>query len=218
LPRSYWCYQPKGSTPKSSGQLPFETAGYLTFGCLNNFAKVSPAALDLWRQILSRRPDSRLLLCAPAGSCREDVRSRFEKGGVGSERIEFVAMQSWEKYLDCIERVDIALDPFPYGGGITTLDALWMGVPVVTLSGRTAVGRGGRSILSNLGLPELIADTSEHYELIALSLIEQPEQLREWRNTLRTRMETSPLRDAKGFARDVESAYRGIWRDWCAGV
>jgi predicted O-linked N-acetylglucosamine transferase (SPINDLY family) len=117
--------------------------------------------------------------------------------------------------VETLETIDIALDPFPYGGGITTCDAIWMGVPVVSLSGRTSVGRGGRSILSNLGLRDLIAETPQGYVEIALSLAGDMSRLAELRAGLRSRMESSPLRDAKGFARDVEAAFRGLWRNWC---
>ncbi len=152
LPSSYWCYQPAGHAPEVP-PLATLSRDCITFGCLNNFAKVSSAALDLWIEILRAVPRSRLLLQAPAGCCREDVLRRFAHHELSSDRVEFVGRQPWEQYLQSYQEIDLALDPFPFGGGITTCDALWMGVPVVTLSGRTAVGRGGRSILSNIGLP-----------------------------------------------------------------
>ncbi|HMD54934.1 MAG TPA: hypothetical protein VKJ65_10330, partial [Phycisphaerae bacterium] len=109
-------------------------------------------------------------------------------------------------------QIDIGLDTFPCGGGITTCDSLFMGVPVVSLSGRTAVGRGGRSILSNVGLPELIAQTPEEYKKIAVELAGDTARLAELRKTLRSRLQGSPLMDAKGFERDMEAAYRRMWR------
>jgi predicted O-linked N-acetylglucosamine transferase (SPINDLY family) len=114
------------------------------------------------------------------------------------------------------DSMDVGLDPFPYGGGITSCDALWMGVPLVSLSGRRSVGRGGRSILRNLGLPELVAETPQQYAEIAVCLARDLSGLGELRSTLRRRMEASPLRDRRGFARDVEAAYRKMWRRWCA--
>ena len=120
-----------------------------------------------------------------------------------------------EEYFRCYGRIDIALDPFPYAGGTTTCDALWMGVPVVTLAGRTAVGRGGVSILSNVGLGELIAENLEAYVRIASGLAGDPGRLMMLRSTMRQRLETSPLRDGKKFAGDVESAYRWMWEGWC---
>jgi predicted O-linked N-acetylglucosamine transferase (SPINDLY family) len=138
------------------------------------------------------------------------------RSGIDRERIELVGREPWECYIETCNRVDIALDPFPYGGGITTCDALWMGAPVVTLRGRTAVGRGGYSILSNIGLPELIAETPAQYIDIAISLANNPSKLIDLRLGLRERMEHSPLRDAKSFAQAVEQAFRQMWRNWCA--
>ncbi len=216
LPHCYWCYQPGGLTP-SPGPLPAARAGHITFGCLNNFAKVCAPALELWAKILRDVSGSRLLLHAPPGSSRRDLIARFASGDVSPERLEFVWRQPWEEYLKSLSRIDLALDPFPYGGGITTCDAIWMGVPVVSLSGRTAVGRGGRSILTNLGLPELIAESPRQYYDVAVSLSRDLARLEKLRSTLRERMEESPLRDAPAFARAVEGAYRRIWRRWCDG-
>ncbi len=216
LPRTYWCYEPGGPTPPSSPPPP-PTDGVITFGCLNNFAKVSPEARQLWARILSRLPCSRLLMHAAEGSCREAVRECFRHHGVAQDRLEFIGVQSWEGFLRHLQRIDIALDPFPYGGGITTCDSLWMGAPVVTLLGNTAVGRGGSSILHNIGLPELVAPSPEQYEETAISLAQDRPRLEELRSSLRRRMTESPLRDAKGFARDMEAAYRTMWREWCAG-
>ncbi len=214
LPHSYWCYQPVGPTPEVTAP-PFLTAAGVTFSCLNNFAKVSPAALDLWAAILRAVPRSRLLLQAPAGSCRDDILRRFARHELSFERVEFVGRQPWEQYIQCYQSIDIALDPFPYGGGISTCDALWMGVPVVTLSGHTAVGRAGRSILSNIGLPELIAETPKQYVEIAVALASDLPRLSGLRSTLRERIERSPIRDAARHARDVEAAFREMWRTWC---
>jgi protein O-GlcNAc transferase len=186
----------------------------VTFGCLNSFAKASPAALDLWAQVLASVPDSRLILHCPSGSHRENVKQRFAKAGVGGDRIEFVSRQPVHQYFQTYNRIDIALDPFPYGGGITTCDALWMGVPVVTLSGRTAVGRGGRSVLSNVGLPEFIAYSPERYRQVALAHAGDLTRLAESREGLRERLLRSPLMDAANFARGVENAYRTMWQTW----
>jgi protein O-GlcNAc transferase len=216
LPHTYWCYQPGGPTPQIA-PLPALKTKHITFGCLNNFTKVSSAALDLWMQLLQKIPASRLILHALSGSHREATKKRFAAAGVDPQRIEFVGTLPWEKYIDLYNsRIDIALDPTPYGGGITSLDALWMGVPLVTLRGETGVGRGGCSILSNLELPELIASSHDEYVRIAADLAGDLPRLSDLRATLRQRMIDSPLMDAKNFARDFENIYRRLWREWCA--
>ena len=162
LPETYWCYSPAGPTPEPSPP-PAAAVGYVAFGCLNNFAKVSPPALDLWAEILQRVPRSRLIVHAPPGRHLDAVRERFAGKGISPDRLEFVDKQPWPQYMQTYSRIDIALDPFPWGGGITTCEALWMGMPVVSLVGRTAVGRGGASILANIGMPELLARTPDQY-------------------------------------------------------
>jgi protein O-GlcNAc transferase len=213
LPETYWCYNPLGPTPEPSPP-PVESAGHITFGCLNNFAKVSPA-LQLWAEILQNVPRSRLIVHCPADAQLDTVREPFAARGISSDRLEFPDRQPWPEYVRTYSRIDLALDPFPWGGGITTCDALWMGVPVVTLTGQTAVGRGGSSILANVGLPELIAKTPQQYVEIATSLAKDLPRLAELRRTLRARMQASPLMDAPRFARNVETAYRQMWRNWC---
>jgi predicted O-linked N-acetylglucosamine transferase (SPINDLY family) len=214
LRRTYWCYEPLGSVPPVA-PAPALGKGYLTFGCLNNFAKVSTDAVESWAEILLAVPTARLLLQAPSGSSRAAILQRFAGAGIQAERVKFVGRQPWEQYVESLQGIDIVLDPFPYGGGVTTSDALWMGVPVVTLSGRTAIGRGGRSILSNLGLTELVAETPRQYVELAVSLAEDLPRLFELRAGLRGRMERSPLCDAAGYAADLETAYREMWRRWC---
>jgi protein O-GlcNAc transferase len=214
LPETYWCYGAAGPTPEPSPP-PSAAAGYITFGCLNNFAKSAWAALDLWAQVLQAVPKSRMIIHSYPGSHLDEVRERFSRGGVAPDRLEFVAKLPWPQYVAIYGRIDIALDPLPWGGGITTCDALWMGVPVVSLIGQTAVGRGGKSILSNIGLGELAARRPRQYVQTALALAESPTRLAELRGSLRHRMLTSPLMNARKFARNVETAYREMWRQWC---
>jgi protein O-GlcNAc transferase len=214
LPETYWCYSPCGPTPEPSPS-PAATAGCITFGCLNNFAKISPA-LDLWAEILRMVPRSRLIVHSPPGSHLSAVRERFAGKGISPDRLEFLGRQPWPDYVRAYGRIDIALDPFPWSGGITTCDALWMGVPVVSLAGQTAVGRGGMSILTNIGLPELIAQTPQQCVHIAAALAGDLPRLVEQRSILRQRMRASPLMDAPRFAHNVEAAYRQMWRNWCA--
>jgi predicted O-linked N-acetylglucosamine transferase (SPINDLY family) len=161
-------------------------------------------------------PNSRILLHAHDGTHRREVIDYFEQAGVSSARIEFVRNQPWESYIATYQRIDIALDPFPYAGGVTSLDGLWMGVPLVSLSGRTAVGRGGRSILYNLGLGDLVAFEEEQYLRLAVALAGDIPRLCQLRDSMRQRMEQSPLMDASRFALNIEAAYRQMWRTWCA--
>jgi protein O-GlcNAc transferase len=214
LPETYWCYSVPGPTPEPSP--PPATTGYVTFGCLNNFAKVSLPALDSWADILQAVAQSRLIVHTRRGTHLDAVRDRFAGKGISPDRLEFLSRQPWPQYAQTYGRIDIALDPFPWAGGITTCDALWMGVPVVSLAGHTAVGRGGAGILSNVGLPELIAQTPQQYVQIATELASDLPRLTGLRRTLRARMQTSPLMDAPRFARNVEAAYRQMWRNWCS--
>jgi predicted O-linked N-acetylglucosamine transferase (SPINDLY family) len=214
LPETYWCYRPIGDTPPIV-PTPAAAAGRITFGSLNNFSKVSQAAIAVWCRVLQAVPASRLLLYSQAGSHRDRVRECFARQDVSPDRVEFVDFQPLDAYFRTYQRIDIALDPFPYGGGTTTCDALWMGVPVVSLAGQTAVGRGGLSILSNLGLQELVARDADGYVRIAAQLAGDLPRLAELRATLRERMQRSPLMDAPRFARNVEAAYREMWGRWC---
>jgi protein O-GlcNAc transferase len=138
--------------------------------------------------------------------------------GVSPDRVEFIPFLPTAKYMELHNRIDIALDPFPYAGGTTTCDALWMGVPIVTLAGQTAVGRGGVSILHNTGLAELIANSTEEYLHIATMLAQDIDRLTSVRVTLREQMRTSPLMNRNRFAEEVESAYRAMWRNWCSSA
>jgi predicted O-linked N-acetylglucosamine transferase (SPINDLY family) len=130
--------------------------------------------------------------------------------------VEFAESRPRAAYLELYHRLDIALDPFPYNGHTTSLDALWMGVPVVSLAGATRVSRGGLSILHNAGLPELAAASADEYLRTATNLAGDWPRLAELRSSLRSRMESSVLMDAPKFARGIERAYRAMWRHWCA--
>jgi protein O-GlcNAc transferase len=217
LPETYWCYPLDEHGPEVNLP-PALNNGEVTFGCLNNFCKVSPEALDVWIQLLRATPKSKLILHAHEGSHRRRMRDVLEHQGIDPERLKFVGWAPLHKYFELYQQIDIGLDPFPYNGGTTTCNALWMGVPVVTLNGRTAVGRGGVSIMANIGLPELIAQTPQKYVEIAAGLAGDLPRLAELRRTLRSRMQSSPLMDAPRFARNIEAAYRQMWRNWCETV
>jgi predicted O-linked N-acetylglucosamine transferase (SPINDLY family) len=215
LPHSFWCYEPLDARDVPVDPLPALSNGFVTFGCLNNFCKVNDSMLRVWAGALRTVPDSRLLLMAPEGSRRQHILDLLRQEGIASERIGFVAEQPRRGYLELYHRIDLGLDTLPYNGHTTSLDSLWMGVPVVTLVGRTVVGRAGLCQWMNLGLPEMIARTPEEFIHIAAGLAGDMPRLAQLRSTLRERMEQSPLMDAPGFARDIESAYRDMWREWC---
>jgi predicted O-linked N-acetylglucosamine transferase (SPINDLY family) len=208
LPKTYWCYQPLPNCPPVEIP-PADRA--ITFGCLNNFSKVSDAAICAWAKIVRAVPDSRLLLHAPEGDHRDQLVKQFSKHEIHPDRIHFTAKVPTADYFRLYHQIDIALDTFPYAGGTTTCDALWMAVPVVTLVGNTAVGRGGLSILSNLGLTDLAAHSEADYIAIAMELAKDRSRMNQLRQTLRAKMERSPLMDGTDFARAMEAIYLAMW-------
>jgi predicted O-linked N-acetylglucosamine transferase (SPINDLY family) len=216
LPHCFWVFQrPEESVAIT--ELPALKNGFVTFGSLNQLGKISRPALDLWGQILQAVPGSRLVLQAPPGSHCDAIRAILRARGVAADRVEFVPRAARLDYHRMIGTLDVGLDPFPYNGHNSTLDALWMGVPVVTLAGRTAVGRGGLSILSNLGLTDLIAATPEQYVECAVGWASRTDRLAALRAELRQRLLSSPLADTGRFAADVEEAFRRMWQTWCCG-
>jgi protein O-GlcNAc transferase len=188
----------------------------VTFGSLNNFAKVNEGVLALWAWLLETVKGSRLVLLCPAGRTRERVRAFFGAQGIAQERLELVGFLPRWDYLSLYHRIDLALDPFPCNGMTTTCDALWMGVPVLTLPGQMPISRAGLSLLSTIGLGELAASSEDGYLRLALELAENLPRLADLRATLRSRMLASPLMDAPRFAQNVEAAYRSMWQRWCA--
>jgi len=213
---SFWCYDPCGMDVEVN-PLPARESGTVTLGCLNNFCKVNQRVLRLWARVLGKVKNSRLVISCPAGSHRERTLEALEREGVEARRVEFVALQPLREYLELYHRLDIALDTFPYNGGVTTCDALWMGVPVVSLAGETPVSRAGLSLLSNLGMPELVAHSEFEYANIAERLAGDLPGLARLRSTLRDRMKSSVLMDAPRFTRQVEQAYRQMWQAWRSG-
>lgn len=220
LPRGFLCYQPLPDSPPVS-ELPSRATGRITFGCFNNSAKISAPVLDAWSEILKAVPGSRLLLKSRQlrdPPLRRYYECEFQNRGVDPQRVEMVGrIESKHGHMDLYGRVDIGLDPFPYNGTTTSCEALWMGVPVVVLAGDRHAGRVGVSLLTSVNLTELIAQTVPEYQRIAVELARNPERLAAYRSGMRDRMRQSPLLDAAGFTRAMESAYRDMWRRWCQG-
>jgi len=187
----------------------------VTFGSLNHFAKINDAVLGVWGRVMRQAAGSRLILLCPKGSSRRRVVERLGKEGVTADRVEFVGRRSRKEYLEVYHRMDVMLDSFPYNGHTTSLDALWMGVPIVTLAGRQLVSRAGLSQLSNLELQDLVAFSADEYVRIATELAGDLPRLGRLRASLRTRMEKSVLMDGARFARGIELSFRAMWRGWC---
>jgi len=212
LPDCAWLYKPSDPSP-AVGPLPALAAGHMTFGCLNKLVKITDEAIGLWGRIMELVPGSRLVLLSPADNSR--LLERFAERGIAADRIELAGRRSRHDYLALFNRIDIALDPFPYNGDTTTCDGFWMGVPLVTLAGEAFVARRGVSHLMNVGLGELAAQTPEQYVQIAVSLAGDLERLSRLRATLRQRLLASPLCDAPRYAAHLEAAYREMWQAWC---
>ena len=209
LPSTFWCYDAGAETPAVNA-LPALAAGYVTFGCLNNFCKVSDLSLRLWGRVMAATANSRLILLAAPGEHRSRVIDTLRGFGIAAQRIEFVPYQPRRVYLETYRRIDLCLDTLPYNGHTTSLDAYWMGVPVVTRVGQTVVGRAGWSQLNNLKLPQLAAFDDEQFVDKAVQLSHDLAALCALRGSLRERMLASPLMDPAAFAAAMESIYRTV--------
>lgn len=217
LPQSFLCYQPPEESPEVS-KSPARNTGYVTFGSFNDRAKVTPEAVRIWSAILKSVSNSRLILKSKALNdigTRQTLWEMFSKNGVVSERIELVGYLPFEQHLKLYNRIDIGLDTFPYNGTTTTCEAMWMGVPVITLAGDFHASRVGASLLSNVGMPELVSASAEDYIEKAAKLANNLDRLQDLRINLRPLMARSPLMDATDFTRALEAAYRQMWHRWC---
>jgi predicted O-linked N-acetylglucosamine transferase (SPINDLY family) len=211
------CYVPPDSTPPVA-TLAAEKNGFTTYGSFNGSPKVNPYIVSLWARVLEADTDSRFLMKFPGGddpALRDRYWGMFEQLGISRERVEICGWRSSVEHLKLYDRVDIALDTYPYNGCLTTLEALWMGVPVVTLVGKHRVSRVGLSLLSRIGLEFFAVSTPDEYLRKATALSQSRESLAKIRASLRQRMESSVLCDANRFAREVEAAYRKMWHRWC---
>jgi len=214
LPHSFWCFDPLEENPEVN-DLPAFREGHVTFGCLNNFSKTNDVTVALWARVLAEVAGSRLLVLAPPGQCREEFLQRLAAQGLDARRVEFTTKSARTEYLRWHHRIDMILDTFPYNGHTTSLDALWMGVPVISLCGEHAVSRAGFSQMSNLDLLDLVASSPDEYVRIAVQWAGDLPRLAELRANLRSRMRASPLMDAPRFAQNIEAAYRRMWQCWC---
>lgn len=216
LPESFLVYAPDSAAPEPPPEEETAAPVYVSF---NHLPKVTPEVVATWARILAEIPEARLLMKAKRLS-EPETRDRylrlFGRHGIAPKRLDLVGWQAAPAdHLRLYRRAAIGLDPFPYNGTTTTCEALWMGVPVVTLAGQSHAARVGASLLTSVGLPELIATSLDDYVARAVALGRDPRWRRKLRQGLRARMASSPLCDANGFARRFEAALREMWRNWC---
>ena len=212
------CFTPDPSSPEP-GPAPFLRNGFVTFASANNWAKVSEGAKDAWAAILRDAPAARLKVIARGGEearVVESIRAEFARRGVQGPRIDVSPFLPLPAFLAFFRDVDVALDPFPYGGGTTTLHTLWMGVPAIALEGDSELARATPATLRGVGAGGFVASTVARYVELGTALAREPASLAEVRRRLRDQVRSSAAMDYAGLARNVEAAFRGMWRAWCA--
>ena len=215
LPGIYMAWRPPEHMP-DVGPLPALESGCVTFGSFHSCFKITPTIAALWSRILGQVPGSRLaLLAISSEAARQHTRELFAGQGIAPERLDFLPRLAFDEYLAAFRTVDIALDTFPYHGATTTCFALWMGLPVVVLAGATHASRADVSMLSNVGLPQLVARSGDEYVEIATRLAATLHDLAAMRASLRGMMMRSPITDGRSCARHLESAFREMWVKWC---
>ncbi len=212
MPQTLWCYEPPQNAP-AVALPPVQRNGHITFGSFNHVAKLNDGVLSIWAELLRRLPDARLQVMAVPD---EDVGARIcatmLRYGIEGARVRTLPRVARGQYWQALGEVDIALDPFPYTGGATTCDSLWIGLPVVTLAGSFGFARSSASILFNAGLGELVAADAQEYIDVALRLACDVPRLAELREGMRGRLSRSPLLDAPRFVQALEQLYREVWR------
>jgi tetratricopeptide (TPR) repeat protein len=217
LPQGFLCYRPPPQVPAVSA-LPLQQQGYVTFGCFNNNAKINEQVLRLWAQILHKVPQSKLILKFRTGqepAVKERYALALQALGIGPERLELWGWLAPEAHWDLYRRIDLALDTYPYHGTTTTCEALWMGVPSLTLLGTHHMSRVGHGLLTRVGLEAFVAHSEQAYVDKAVSFVRQPEALATIRGALRRMMLGSSLCDAGRVCGGVEQAYRSMWQATC---
>jgi predicted O-linked N-acetylglucosamine transferase (SPINDLY family) len=218
LPDCYVCYDPPVQAPEP-GLLPFLRTGTFTFGCFNRPAKLNIDVARTWSRILERVPGARILMVYGAmneKSTQDAVYRTLESGGVKRDRVDLVGETEQSKLLEAYaKKVDLALDPFPYSGGVTTLEAMWMGVPTVTFAGETFAGRHSATHLAAAGLGHFCTDSIKSYIDLAVEWTKRPHDLAALRVELRRRVAASPLNDHVRFGGHLDAALRRLWQDWC---
>jgi predicted O-linked N-acetylglucosamine transferase (SPINDLY family) len=213
LPETRWCFTPPNVDVEVSVP-PAMNHGYVTFGSFNNITKVNDKVVALWTKVLEAVPNSRLLLKATRfhdQMARESIIQRFAAHGIDSKRISLEESEDRQKYFAAYNKIDITLDPFPFTGGTTSVESLWMGVPLVTLAGDSLISRQGVGVLMNAGLPDWIADDEESYLAKAILFGSDLDKLASLRAGLRSQVLASPLFDAPRFARNFENALLEMW-------
>jgi predicted O-linked N-acetylglucosamine transferase (SPINDLY family) len=217
LPKSFLCYRPPQETPSVS-TLPAIRTGNITFGSFNNRTKLTPTMIGLWSQILKSIPNARLVLKSGPlfdAETRELLEKMFVQHGISQDQLRLLSyVPSKYEHFDCYNSIDIGLDTFPYNGTTTTCEAMWMGVPVISLAGETHASRVGMSLLSDVGLSDFIAECDEDYLQKAVALANDLERLQSLRVSLRSMMSNSSLMDARSFTDSLEKAYRQMWYSW----
>jgi predicted O-linked N-acetylglucosamine transferase (SPINDLY family) len=218
MPRLWWVFNPTPNSPEV-GPLPADKNGYLTFTSVNNFTKVTSDVQRMWARLLLAVPNSRLIFQQNAMNSEhttQAVRRRFAEMGVDTARLEFRPMSDLHTFFKLLNESDLTLDPFPFNGGTTTCQSLWMGAPVLTLAGERHASRMGLSMMTAIGLPEFVAHSPAEYIEIGRCLAGDLPHLREVRRGMRERLLASPLLDGAGYTRELEAKYRQVWTEWCA--
>jgi protein O-GlcNAc transferase len=218
LPDGYLCFTPP-LEDVSVGPLPMLASGQITFGCFNKLSKMNEVVVTLWARVIKAVPKSRLMLKShelDTESTRDETLKRFAAQGIRADQLILSGRSDRHEYMAQYSQIDIALDPFPYNGGTTTVETLWMGVPVIARHGDRFVAHMGEGILHHIGHPEWIAQTDNDYVAIAAALASDPAHLAKVRSGLRAQLQSSPICDAPRFAKKLEAAFEEMWQIHCA--